>query len=72
MERLCAHSVCSGHALPFTVRNCTFKERIALEESPLCKGSMEVIFTRPFQILGKVTFYEHVNVDFILRHLCDP
>ena len=41
----------------------TFKELKLLEREPLryCKCDGDVTFTRPFLILGKVTFDEHVN-----------
>ena len=38
--------------------------RNGLEREPLryCKGDGNVTFTKPFLMLGKVTFDEHVNV----------
>ena len=39
-------------------------QNIMLEREPLryCKCDGKVTFTRPFLMLGKVTFDEHVNV----------
>ena len=40
------------------------KERKDLEREPLryCKGDGKVTFTRPFLILDKLTFEDHINV----------
>ena len=42
----------------------TFKDIKNLEREPLrdCEGDVKVTFTRPFLMLGKVTFDEHENV----------
>ena len=41
-----------------TLRNFKLLET---EPSTYCKCDLKVIFTRPFLMLGKVTFDEHVN-----------
>ena len=49
--------------MTFTVRKHTFNDLKPLEREPLrywkCDG--KVIFTRPFQMLGKVKFDDRVN-----------
>ena len=53
--------VCDGF---YTVRKKTFNDLKDLEREPLryCKCDGKVTFTRPFLMLGKVTFDEPVNV----------
>ena len=50
----------------YTVRKYTFKVPVLkdLEREPLryWKGNGKVTYTKPFLILGKVTFDKHVNV----------
>ena len=43
-----------------TAQNQTFKE--LKEPLRYCKGDGKVTFTKPFLLLDKVTFDEHVNV----------
>ena len=48
----------------YTAREYTFNDLKLLEREPLryCKCDGKVIFTRPFQMLGKVTLIDdHVN-----------
>ena len=53
-----------------TARDKTFKELKCLERGPLryCKGDCngKVTFTRPFLMLDKLTFTEHVAIFAVL------
>ena len=53
-----------GKVLYITARKLTFNDLKYLEREPLryCEGDGKVTFTRPFLLLGKVTFDEQVNV----------
>ena len=53
VEQSCSYVLCENRPLNLK----------GLEREPLnCKGDEKVTFTRPFLILDKVTFDEHVNV----------